>query len=52
MNTLSNFEMTYWKPIPTVMLMNMKKLNETSYDSGERDFIYLHIYSIIRFFLL
>jgi hypothetical protein len=33
--------MTYCKPIPTVMLMNMKKSNETSSDSGEID---PHIY--------
>jgi hypothetical protein len=43
MHILNNFEMTYWKPIPTVMLMNMKNLNETSYDSGEID---RHIYNI------
>ena len=36
--------MTYCKPIPTVMLMNMKKPNETSSDSGEIDpHIYRHM---------
>jgi len=41
MHILNNFEMTYYKPIPTVMLMNMKKMNETSFDLGEID---PHIY--------
>jgi hypothetical protein len=50
MNTLNNFEMTYWKPIPTVMLMNMKKLNETSYDSGEIDrHIYRHMIASLMY---
>ena len=36
--------MTYCKPIPTVMLMNMKKSNETSSDSGDIDpHIYRHM---------
>jgi hypothetical protein len=36
--------MTYCKPIPTVMLMNIKKPNETSSDSGEIDpHIYRHM---------
>jgi hypothetical protein len=44
MHILNNFEMTYSKPIPTVMLMNMKKPNKTSSDSGEIDpHIYRHM---------
>jgi hypothetical protein len=36
--------MTYCKPIPTVMLMNVKNPNETSFDSGEIDpHIYRHM---------
>jgi hypothetical protein len=34
---LNKFGMTYYKPIPTPMVMNMKKLNETSTDFGDID---------------
>ena len=42
--------MTYWKPIPTAILMNMKKLNETYYDSGEIDqHIYRHMIASLMY---
>jgi hypothetical protein len=41
---LNNFGMTYYKPIPTPMVMNMKKPNETSSDLGDIDpHIYRHM---------
>jgi hypothetical protein len=41
---LNNFGMTYYKPIPTPMVMNMKKLNATSSDLGDIDpHIYRHM---------
>jgi hypothetical protein len=50
MHILNNFEMTYCKPIPIVMLMNMKKLNETSFDSGEIDpHIYRHMIASLMY---
>jgi hypothetical protein len=50
MHILNNFEMTYSKTIPTVMLMNMKKLNETSSDSGEIDpHIYRHMIASLMY---
>jgi hypothetical protein len=50
MHILNNFEMTYSKPIPRVMLMNMKKPNETSSDSSEIDpHIYRHIISSLMY---
>ena len=40
----SNFGMTYYKPIPTPMVMNMKKPNETYFDLGDIDpHIYRHM---------
>ena len=42
--------MTYSKPIPTVMLMNMKKPNKTSSDSGEIDpHIYRHMIASLMY---
>jgi hypothetical protein len=38
---LKKFRMTYYKPMPTPMVMNMKKLNKNYFDSGEID---PHIY--------
>jgi hypothetical protein len=50
MHILNNFEMTYCKPIPTVTLMNMKKQNETSSDSGEIDqHIYRHMIASLMY---
>jgi hypothetical protein len=41
---LNNFGMTYYKPIPTPKVMNMKKPNETSFDLGDIDpHIYRHM---------
>ena len=42
--------MTYCNTIPTVMLMNMKKPNETSSDSGEIDpHIYRHMIASLMY---
>jgi hypothetical protein len=50
MHILNNFEMTYCKPIPTVTLMNMKKPNETSSDSGKIDpHIYRHMIASLMY---
>jgi hypothetical protein len=50
MEILNNFGMTYCKPIPTPMLMNMKNPNETSSDLGEIDpHIYKHMIASLMY---